>query len=151
MISGGFDHYEISNFARNGKLSAHNMVYWTGANYMGFGPAAHSYDGNTRSWNISSLKDYMNGINNRTGIREFENLTVEEKYHDYLITTLRTKWGADPEHINQYFGETISNHFRLRSGQFISNGSMWNHKGRVAIHPDNWLISDHILKELFTA
>ena len=111
MISGGFDHYEISNFAKNEKMSAHNMVYWTGDEYLGFGPAAHSYNGDTRSWNISSLKGYMEGIENRSGIREYENLTREEKYHDYLITSLRTKWGADADHIARYFGDTLSEHF----------------------------------------
>ena len=147
MISGGFDHYEISNFARKEKLSAHNMVYWTGANYMGFGPAAHSYNGNTRSWNISSLKDYMNGINNRVGVREFENLTMEEKYHDYLITTLRTKWGCSLEVLQQKFKYPLD--FKSKIFALINAQLIYESKDKIYLTRKGKFVADSIIQDLF--
>ncbi len=149
LIAERFDHYEISNFARKSKMSAHNLVYWTGEKYLGFGPAAHSYDGKTRSWNISSIKGYLEGTGNGKEIRQYENLTIQEKYHDYLITSLRTKWGADPDYITSCFGEIPGAHFNQQSGKFIERGLMFSRDGKMAIRPEHWLLSDHILKELF--
>lgn len=145
-----FDHYEISNFARDNQRSAHNLIYWSGKPYLGLGPSAHSYDGVRRSWNISSLQKYMEGIKGEKDVRETEELSKEEKYHDYLITSLRTKWGADPEYILENFGEELSEHFRTKSKTFLDLESMHITKeGRRAIHPDHWLIADHILRKLF--
>ncbi|MCK4750878.1 MAG: radical SAM family heme chaperone HemW [Bacteroidales bacterium] len=149
MLADGFDHYEISNFACQGRMSEHNLVYWTGKPYLGFGPSAHSFDGEKRSWNVSSLKGYMDGIAKNREIREVEHLTIEEKYHDYLITSLRTRRGADPEHILQLFGDRIRDHFDLKSKAFLEEDSMWSTEENVTIHPDHWLITDHILRELF--
>jgi len=149
LILAGFDHYEISNFARQGKMSEHNLIYWSGLPYMGVGPSAHSFEGNIRRWNIASLKDYMEGIRQGYNISEIENLSLTERYHDYLITSLRTKWGADPDLIEQYFGGQIRRKFKLNSQVFVKQGTMWINDGKTAIHPDQWLITDHILRELF--
>jgi oxygen-independent coproporphyrinogen-3 oxidase len=149
LISEGFDHYEISNFAKTGKLSEHNLVYWTGKPYLGFGPSAHSFVGEARSWNVSSLKGYMDGIAQKRKISETESLTNKEKYHDYLITSLRTKWGADPEIIQQQFGPDVRKHFDSKSLNFVKEGSMQIFDKTRAIHPDSWLITDHILRALF--
>ena len=149
LSGAGYDHYEISNFARNGKRSEHNLLYWNGAPYMGMGPSAHSFNGIRRSWNLSSLKDYMEAVSKGERFSEYEHLTLEEQYHDYLITSLRTRWGADPQHIRETFGQKISKHFDDRSVPFLEGGSLWLQGDHVAIHPDRWLISDHILKELF--
>lgn len=149
MLSAGFEHYEISNFARDGKRSEHNLLYWSGAPYMGIGPSAHSFDGIRRIWNPSSLKDYMEVVSKGEGFSESEHLTLEDQYHDYLITSLRTRWGADPHHIREAFGQKIGEHFNDRSAPFLEGGSLWLQGDHVAIHPDRWLISDHILKELF--
>jgi len=90
LLEKEFDHYEISNFARENMKSEHNMIYWSGKPYLGLGPSAHSFDGKQRSWNVSSLKKYMDGRADGRDIRKRENLSVEERYHDYLITSLRT-------------------------------------------------------------
>lgn len=148
MLSGDFDHYEISNFARDGLFSEHNMIYWSGREYLGFGPSAHSFDGRTRSWNASSLQKYLDGIEKNKKIHEREELSVKEKYHDYLITSLRTRWGADPEIIKKMFGKEILGHFNLRSRTYLEKGSMRKTGRNLAIEPV-WLITDHILRELF--
>lgn len=149
LLAKGFDHYEISNFALHEKMSQHNLIYWTGAPYLGFGPSAHSFDGSSRHWNIASLKGYMEGIARTREIRESEILSNKEMYHDYLITSLRTRWGADPDLIRSHFGEEIRNHFDRKAKPYLEDGSMWISEGKVAIHPDHWLITDHILRELF--
>lgn len=149
MISEGFDHYEISNFARQEKYSKHNMIYWSGLPYLGLGPSAHSFNGTSRYWNPASLKAYMEGIINNIDIREFEHLSTKEQYHDYLITSLRTKWGADPEQILRQFGKAFSEHFQLNSKLFLEEGSLYLREGKVAIDPKHWLITDLILKRLF--
>jgi oxygen-independent coproporphyrinogen-3 oxidase len=149
LLERGFDHYEISNFALNGNRSAHNMLYWSGKPYMGLGPSAHSYDGTDRSWNIASLKKYMEGVSTGSGFSETEELSDREKYHDYLITSLRTRWGADPEYISQQFGGDIFRHFEGKTKSFLKKGTLWTTEGHVAIHPNHWFLTDHILRELF--
>ena len=149
LLSAGFDHYELSNFGRKGIVSKHNMLYWSGQSYLGLGPSAHSYDGERRSWNISALKIYMDRITTGEDIGETEHLTSKEHYHDYLITSLRTKWGADPAHIEEVFGPGFRMHFEKQAQAFIEKGSMSVMAGRLVIEPGQWLITDHILRALF--
>lgn len=149
LLSAGFDHYELSNFARKGMSSKHNLLYWSGASYLGLGPSAHSYDGERRSWNTSSLKGYIGGINNGDEIDETEQLTSREKYHDYLLTSLRTRRGADPAHMEEAFGLEFRVHFESSAQAFLKNGSMSAAGGRLFIEPGQWLITDHILRALF--
>jgi len=149
LLPAGFDHYELSNFGLDGKRSEHNMIYWSGKPYLGFGPSAHSFDGLDRSWNPSSLKAYLDGVAGGGEISETEHLSTDEQYHDYLITTLRTRWGCDPRHVETQYGKIYREHFENRALSFLEGGSLYYKDGRVAIHPDRWLITDHILRELF--
>jgi len=147
----GFEHYEISNFAREGARSRHNQLYWSGEPYLGVGPSAHSFDGSQRSWNVSSLKKYMAGVVADISVSEFENLTKKEQYHDYLITSLRTTKGADPEFIRAQFGQDLGDHFDDRSSRFIGDGNMQIMGKRLVIDPERWIMADHIMRELFKA
>lgn len=149
LVPAGFEHYELSNFGRNGRVSEHNLLYWSGHPYLGLGPSAHSFDGERRSWNISSLKEYMERVTAGKGAAETELLSAREKYHDYLIISLRTKWGADPTHIESLFGRKFLNHFEKQVQPFLKRGNMYVTGGRVAIDPEGWLITDHILRALF--
>ncbi len=149
LLTRGFDHYELSNFGLNGSFSKHNMLYWTGQAYLGLGPSAHSYDGERRSWNISSLKDYMDRVSSGKNIEETELLSRQEKYHDYLITSLRTKWGADPGHIEKAFGKEYRVHFENQARTFLGSGSLVRIDGKLAIDPAQWLITDQVLRALF--
>ncbi len=149
LVPAGFEHYELSNFGHNGKVSEHNMLYWSGKPYLGLGPSAHSFDGERRSWNISSLKEYLERVASGKETGETEHLSTREKYHDYLITSLRTRWGADPTYIEIAYGKQFRNHFEKQAQQFLNRGSMFGIEGRVAIDPERWLITDHILRALF--
>jgi oxygen-independent coproporphyrinogen-3 oxidase len=149
MQGEGFDHYELSNLARDGKFSRHNLLYWSGQAYQGFGPSAHSFNGHQRSWNISSLKDYMEGIQAGRSIEQTESLTTKEKYHDYLITSLRTKWGADPVYLEKAFGKAVRLHFENKARALMERGILFTGQGKIIIEPGHWLITDHILRSLF--
>jgi len=151
MISAGFMHYELSNFGRGDIVSKHNMLYWTGQAYLGLGPSAHSFDGEKRSWNVSSLKSYMEALASGNEMSESEILSRKERYHDYLISSLRTRWGADPAYIEKVFGERFRFHFEKKAQIFIKAGSMMEADERFIIEPGQWLITDHILRTLFMA
>lgn len=149
MRDAGFEHYEISNFAMEGKRSAHNQVYWSGRPYLGFGPSAHSFDGERRSWNVASLKKYILCLSKGQLPSKFEELSIKEQYHDYLITSLRTSSGADPAVIEHSFGCEFRSHFDEKAEQFNMEASMHLKDGRWIIDPEHWLRADFILRELF--
>lgn len=145
----GFEHYEISNFAREGKRSEHNLLYWSGNPYLGAGPSAHSYHGNTRRWNVANIRKYTEAIQTGQPFWEEEQLTPEDRYHDYLITSLRTRWGANPRYIEKQIGESYADYFRMKSKLFLDSGALVRKDQHLVIPPDQWLITDHILRELF--
>ncbi len=145
----GFEHYEISNFAKKGWRSRHNELYWSGAPYLGFGPSAHSFDGSSRFWNVASLKKYMSSLNKGEVLREVEELSPKEQYHDYLITSLRTCEGADPQVLEDRFGTGVKLHFLESAGRFVKEGLMFEQNNNITIFPESWLLADHIMRELF--
>lgn len=104
----GYEHYEISNFAQKGFRSRHNSSYWHDIPYIGVGPAAHSYDGVSRQWNVSHLPKYLKAISENRLDTEIETLSVTEKYNDYILTALRTSDGIDFQHISNKFGTRFS-------------------------------------------
>ena len=107
----GFIHYEISNFGKQGYFSKHNTAYWTGSHYLGIGPSAHSFNGTSRRWNISSNKKYIEGVLANSSYSESENLTNEQQYNEYIFTSLRTIWGIDKATILKRYGDEIALYF----------------------------------------
>lgn len=104
LTNNGYQHYEISNFAKPGWEAKHNSSYWLGMHYMGFGPSAHSYNGKSRFWNVANNHQYIKGINEgKLPVVEMEVLTDTQKYNEYILTRLRTHWGCNPEEINEPF------------------------------------------------
>ena len=107
----GFIHYEISNFGKQGYFSKHNTAYWTGNHYLGIGPSAHSFNGTSRRWNISSNKKYIEGVLANSSYSETENLTNDQQYNEYIFTSLRTIWGIDKATILKRYGDEIALYF----------------------------------------
>ena len=107
----GFIHYEISNFGKQGYFSKHNTAYWTGNHYLGIGPSAHSFNGTSRRWNISSNKKYIEGVLANSSYSESENLTNDQQYNEYIFTSLRTIWGIDKATILKRYGDEIALYF----------------------------------------
>lgn len=102
----GFEQYEISNFARNGLVSRHNSAYWSGEPYLGLGPSAHSFDGQSRKWNVSDLMRYIDDVATGDFSGESESLSLNDRYNEYVMLGLRTAKGVDLEEIRRRFGQT---------------------------------------------
>ena len=105
----GFEHYEISNFAKPGFQSRHNSSYWRQEKYLGVGPSAHSYNGNSRQYNISNNNLYIRSLKNKVIPFEKEELSPEDLINEFILTTLRTEWGTDLKKIQQDFGYDLLN------------------------------------------
>jgi oxygen-independent coproporphyrinogen-3 oxidase len=96
LMSHGYEHYEISNFAKPGQYSRHNTSYWRQEPYLGVGPSAHSFDGATsRQFNIANNARYVESVGRNEIPAEVETLSEKDRINEYLLTGLRTQWGCD--------------------------------------------------------
>jgi len=100
----GYQHYELSNFAKTGSESRHNSAYWKGLSYLGVGPSAHSYDGERRRWNVRNNQVYMQAVNAGLSYSEEETLTERNRVNEYLITRIRTAEGIGKEWVESRSG-----------------------------------------------
>ena len=96
--------YEISNFAKDNVFSKHNTSYWQNNLFLGIGPSAHSFNYESRRWNIASNKKYIEKLNTNNIYFEEEILTVNQQYNEYVLTNLRTMWGININVIKSRFG-----------------------------------------------
>ena len=148
LHSNGFEHYEISNFAKKGFEAVHNTNYWKGAKYLGIGPSAHSFNGSSRQWNISNNAIYINAINNGTEFFETETLSKLNRYNEYVLTRLRTKWGCDLNYIKKEFGNNFAEHFAETSAAFMPKDLQKN-ETNYSLTKMGKLMADKIAMELF--
>ena len=148
LTEAGYDHYEISNFARQGCRSQHNSGYWRGVPYVGLGPGAHSFDGAGRSWNLPNLTRY---IANPTDpdLRESEVLTAEEQAEELIMVGLRTREGIDLQTIEQRFGAERASYTARVAEQFVASGVLIREGSRLRFDAEHWLVSDAVISELF--
>ncbi len=144
----GYAHYEISNFCRPGMHSRHNSSYWTGIKYLGCGPSAHSYDGHSRQWNISSLEKYIDGINNGLNISEIEELDLYTRYNDFVITTIRTAWGMPLERLKTEFGNELYDYCMKMAKPHISQGTLEIDNDTLKLTQNGIFISDGIMSDM---
>jgi len=145
----GFVHYEISNFAKQGYFSKHNSIYWLGGHYIGFGPSAHSFNGKSRQWNISNMKQYIESETVENIILEKEQLSINQQYNEYVMTSLRTSWGCNTIHIENIFGAKYVNLFTNSAKEFITQNSI-NKNGSIYCLTDRGkLFADGIASEFF--
>lgn len=140
----GFEHYEISNFARPGHYSKHNCIYWKGEKYLGLGPSAHSFDVVSRQWNVASVKDYCDDYS-----FEKEELTIDDRYNEYIMTSLRTMWGVDVNHIRENFGIECSERFEKEIKRYIAGKKIYQKGSKYILNDDGMLFADGIAAELF--
>ncbi len=120
----GFVHYELSNFGKEGFFSENNTNYWKGEKYLGIGPSAHSFDGQSRSWNISNNQKYLKAIEKRESPSETEKLSLSDRYNEYVMTGLRTQWGVSLVTIEQNFGTAYLNYFKQQAQKYLDNASL---------------------------
>ncbi|MAZ93574.1 MAG: coproporphyrinogen III oxidase [Lentimicrobiaceae bacterium] len=140
--------YEISNFAKRGYYSKHNSIYWLGGHYIGLGPSAHSYNGVSRQWNVMNMKKYCENDPAHI-IAEKEVLSKNQMYNEYVLTSLRTSWGSDTEHILNMFGADYSNHFIRTILPFIENGKIAQKGSVYKLTTSGKLFADGIASSLF--
>ncbi|TBW30044.1 radical SAM family heme chaperone HemW [Gramella sp. KN1008] len=149
LTSNGFEHYEFSNFGKSGYHSRNNMAYWMGKPYLGIGPSAHSFDGSSRKWNISNNSLYIKSLEKDQIPQETEELTTTDKYNEFVMTRLRTKFGVNLKDIEDNFGQKYAEHFLTYTSEFLQNGLMKNVMGSFHITQKGKFLSDGIASELF--
>lgn len=139
LEAAGYEHYEVSNFARHGYRSRHNSGYWHSMHYLGLGAAAHSYDGESRQWNVNDLRKYING----EWLDEREELSPSDKYDDMVMLRLRTSEGIDINDIVQN-----RDYFLRNVKKFVDSGDIKKSGTRYWIARQSIYISDFITAEL---
>lgn len=148
LADAGYLHYEISNFARPGFISRHNSAYWTGKKYLGLGPAAHSYNGTNRQWNISSLPHYLKGISENQPDTEKEELDINTRYNDFIITGLRTMWGVKLSDLKKQFGEKKFAYCLEMASPHLTQGLLSLENDTLKLSKQGIFISDSIMSDL---
>jgi oxygen-independent coproporphyrinogen-3 oxidase len=144
----GFEHYEISNFARNKRYSRHNTSYWQRKKYLGVGPSAHSYNKDYRQWNVSNNAVYIQSLEKNEIPAEFEKLTKRDKFNEYILTSLRTMWGTNLDLIAQEFGEQVIDTLESKIELFINNGQLKLSGDIITLTNKGKIFADRISAEL---
>ena len=144
----GYRHYEISNFALPGRESRHNSSYWNDTPYMGCGAAAHSYNGDSRQWNIADIKEYIAGIESGTPSFESEHLSEEERYNDTILTRLRTADGLPLAWMKERFSDRLNRHLQRTAEKEIALGNLKEENGSLSLTEKGIFISDAVIREL---
>lgn len=155
METENYIHYEISNFCREGYHAIHNSSYWSGENYLGLGPSAHSFNGTSRQWNASNNMKYIRSLlaehpsEKNNEVYEIEFLTTENKYNEYILTSLRTHIGCDTKLISEQFGKKYFDNFIKNCQKKIENELLLMEKGFVKLTRKGKFFADKIASDLF--
>ena len=172
----GYLHYEISNFCKRGMHSKHNASYWFGTPYAGFGPSAHSFDGASRQWNVSSVVDYCEAMsaasrhcerseaiqtinnldcfvvpprNDAKRVQEKEQLSPEQCYDEYVMLRLRTHWGIDLKWMKREMGERFSTFCEQHAQPLVAQGRLSQTREFLYLTDQQMLFADGVAEELF--
>ena len=147
----GYEHYELSNFSKAGFASRHNMCYWTGVPYIGFGAGAHSYDGShLRRWNVSSLDGYIKGVRSGDCYFDTEFLSEKDIYNEYIMTRLRTRNGIDMREYERWISEGKSYRmFKEMMERHVALGNLAVDSGSLHLTRKGLFISDSVMSDFF--
>lgn len=143
----GFEHYEVSNLCRPGQYSRHNTAYWQGIPYLGLGPSAHSFDGKQRSWNISHHGRYIE--KNGDAVEEREILGPNDHLNEYLMTSLRTRWGCNKEKVMALGGSEAFQNIERGMAGFIERSWAEDRGDHWVLTPVGFFHADGISSSLF--
>jgi oxygen-independent coproporphyrinogen-3 oxidase len=145
----GLEHYEISNFAKPGFRSKHNSNYWKGIPYLGLGPSAHSFNTQTRQWNIANNQLYMQSINESKLPFEIENLDTATQYNEYMMIRLRLLEGFEMQQIQDRFGEAYVHHTKNILEDHLATGKITATHNGFAIAKHARFLADGIASDFF--
>tara|TARA_B100000768_G_scaffold181895_1_gene207228 strand:+ start:6474 stop:7526 length:1053 start_codon:yes stop_codon:yes gene_type:complete len=141
--------YEFCSFGKEGYFSKNNTAYWLRKKYLGIGPSAHSFNGISRSWNISNNNLYVKAVMNNEMYYESEKLSVSDQYNEYIMTGLRTMWGVSTDYLNDNFGLNYKNHFIEKSEKFIDSKHLKMENNIIKTTNEGKFLSDGIASDLF--
>jgi oxygen-independent coproporphyrinogen-3 oxidase len=145
----GYEHYEISNFAKPGKRSRHNSAYWKGNTYLGIGPAAHSFNGSRRMWNIQNNTSYTSQIEAGVLPLTEETLTAIEQWNEYIMTSIRTMEGISLKRIAEQFGVEQSEQLLLHAATWLKRNLLQQTDEHLCLTREGKLLADQIASDLF--
>lgn len=145
----GFVHYELSNFGKPNYFSKNNSAYWLGKKYIGIGPSAHSFNGKSRSWNVSNNSLYLKAIAENKVPSETEILSKTDQYNEYIMTGLRTIWGVSLEKIETEFGSNYLDYLQQQAEKFISDNLLEVENTILKTTKKGKFLSDGIASDLF--
>lgn len=149
LTAAGYEHYEISNFAKPGYRSRHNSSYWQGKDYLGIGPSAHSYGNGKRRWNISNNSIYIQSIQKGTIPFEEEILTPTQMLNEHIMISLRTIEGIDLSEVEKRFGRPAMLKIYDASKKYIEPGKMKFKNNRLTLTNEGKLFADGIAADMF--
>ncbi len=146
LTTAGYEHYEVSNYAKPGFRSAHNASYWRGVHYLGIGAGAHSFNGHSRRWAINSIEGYLKGGQGRY---QSEELSLEDRYNEFIMTSLRCSEGISLEMLKSNFPSYLEAFALTNANRWLLEGKLANIDGQLYIPTQHFLISDTIIESLF--
>jgi len=145
----GFIHYELSNFAKDNYFSKNNSAYWLGKKYIGIGPSAHSYDGISRSWNVSNNAIYLKTLDENKLPNETEILTKKDRYNEYIMTGLRTIWGVSLDRIENEFGIDFLEYLNKQARKYLEDNLLSIEDNVLKATKKGKFLTDGIASDLF--
>ncbi len=149
LEANGFVHYEFSNFGKPNYFSQNNSSYWLGKKYLGIGPSAHSFDGQSRSWNVSNNAKYIKAIQSQELYSETEILSLTDRYNEYIMTGLRTIWGVSLDKVEKEYGVNYINYLNKQIQSHVQNGLLKIENGILTTTAKGKFLCDGIAADLF--
>ena len=149
MRTAGYEHYEISNFAKPGYRSKHNSSYWKGTKYLGIGPSAHSYNGTNRQWNVANNRQYIDAIQLNLVPAEMETLSATDRLNEYIMISLRTREGINLRYIEDGWGREIKQTISNGVVPYLSRGLLKPTLTGVQLTDKGMVMADGIAAQLF--
>lgn len=144
LADAGYEHYEISNFAKPGMQSKHNSSYWNATPYIGIGAAAHSYDIQSRSWNVANIRQYIQGMERGKRLYEEEILDENTRYNDIVTVALRTREGIQLQNLQEKYRDYCVRN----ANKFIKVGLLQINQQHMTLTRKGLFVSDMIMSDL---
>ncbi len=149
LAEAGWEHYELSNYAKKGFRSQHNAAYWKGQPYLGIGPSAHSYNVSHRFANVASNPKYIAALKeNNLAIIETETLSPQDTYNEYILTQFRKAEGINVAFIAANWQVEVLQKYKSLIENLRLNGGMVQVGDFLRLTPQGWLISDYVIREM---
>jgi len=149
LKANGYEHYEVSNFSKPGMYSRHNSAYWDDQQYLGVGPGAHSYNGQTRSFNISNNAKYITAIERNELPITIEKLSFTERVNEYIFTHLRTRKGISLTSFEKQFQKDLIRDYSVLIANYCNQNLLEIKSDILRLTSEGLMLADEISSRLF--